>query len=380
MWINRTKLYQQIDQALNRSRITAILGPRQCGKTAIARQFASDKQCEYFDLEDPTDLRRLENPSLTLKPLQGLVIIDEIQKKPELFPLLRVLADRQPLLAKFIILGSASPDIIRQSSETLAGRIEFIHMSGFTLEEVHPKTMTPLWQRGGFPLSYLAQNEQDSFAWRENFIHTFLERDLRNFGIESPPAQLRRFWTMLAHMHGQIWNAAQLASSLGFSNMTARRYLDILNGAFMIRILQPWHENIKKRQVKSPKVYIQDSGLLHSLLEIRDSPSLQSHPKLGASWEGFAIDQIVRHFKVTSPYFWATHAGAECDLLVTLHGQRLGFECKYSDAPGTTRSMHIAIKELQLAHLYVIYPGPKAYPLQEKITALPLSQLDSVTI
>ncbi|UCF16386.1 MAG: ATP-binding protein [Phycisphaerales bacterium] len=380
MWIERPKLYQQIDRALSRARIVALLGPRQCGKTAMACHFATGKQTEYFDLEDPTDLRRLENPSLALRPLKGLVVIDEIQRKPELFPLLRVLADRKPLPAKFLILGSASPDIIRQSSETLAGRIEFVYMSGFTLEEVHTQQLASLWQRGGFPLSYLAQNDQDSTAWRENFIHTFLERDLRSFGIESPPAQLRRFWTMLAHMHGQVWNAAQLASSLGFSNMTARRYLDILNGAFMIRVLQPWYENIRKRQVKSPKVYIQDSGLLHSLLEIRDTRALQSHPKLGASWEGFAIDQIVRHFQIESPYFWATHAGAELDLLVTINGQRFGFECKYSDAPGTTRSMHIALKELKLKHLFVIYLGSKSYPLHDYITVVPLSKIDSCVV
>ena len=326
-------------------------------------------------MEDPTDARRLENPSLALEPLEGLVVIDEIQRKPELFQLLRVLADRRPLPARFLILGSASPDIIRQSSETLAGRIEFVYMSGFDLEEVGAGHLTPLWHRGGFPLSYLARNDADSAAWRDNFIHTFLERDLRGFGIESPPAQLRRFWTMLAHVHGQIWNAAQLAGSLGFSNMTARRYLDILNGTFLIRVLPPWHENIKKRQVKSPKVFIQDSGLLHSLLEIRDRRTLLGHPKLGASWEGFAIDQIVRYFQIRTPYFWATHAGADLDLLATLNGQRYGFECKYSDAPGATRSMHVAIEELQLEHLFVIHPGPKTYPLQEKITVVPLSRI-----
>lgn len=318
----------------------------------------------------------MENPSLALEPLEGLVVIDEIQRKPELFQLLRVLADRQPLPAKFLILGSASPDIIRQSSETLAGRIEFVYMSGFDLEEAGNEHLTTLWLRGGFPLSYLAQSDEDSAAWRDNFVHTFLERDLRTFGIESPPAQLRRFWTMLAHTHGQIWNAAQLAVSLGISNMTARRYLDILQGAYMVRVLQPWHENIRKRQVKSPKVFIQDSGLLHSLLEIRDSRTLLGHPKLGASWEGFAVDQILRHFQIPTPYFWATHAGAELDLLATLGGRRYGFECKYRDAPGTTRSMHVALKELQLEHLFVIYPGSTTYPLQEKITVVPLSRIE----
>ena len=376
MWVERKELYHQLDTALRRSRIAALLGPRQCGKTALARHLAAGRKTEYFDLEDPTDARRLENPSLALEPLEGLVVIDEIQRKPELFPLLRVLADRQPLPARVLILGSASPDIIRKSSETLAGRIEFVYMSGFDLEEVGAEHLTPLWQRGGFPLSYLAQTDEDSAAWRDSFIHTFLERDLRNFGIESPPAQLRRFWTMLAHTHGHIWNAAQLAVSLGFSNMTARRYLDILKGAYMIRVLQPWHENIKKRQVKSPKVFIQDSGLLHSLLDIRDQRTLLGHPKLGASWEGFALDQIVRYFQIRTPYFWATHAGAELDLLVTLDGQRYGFECKYRDAPGTTRSMHIALEELHLEHLFVIHPGSKTYPLQEKITVVPLSRIE----
>ncbi len=377
MWIERERLCQHIDTALRRSRITALLGPRQCGKTALARRFAVGKKAEYLDLENPTDVRRLENPSLVLEPLTGLVVIDEIQRQPELFSLLRVLADRQPLPAQFLILGSASPDIIRKSSETLAGRIEFVYMSGFDLEEVGAEHLTQLWQRGGLPLSYLAQTDEDSAAWRDNFISTFLERDLRSFGIESPPAQLRRFWTMLAHTHGQIWNAAQLAVSLGFSNMTARRYLDILQGAFMIRVLQPWHENIKKRQVKSPKVYLQDSGLLHSLLEIRDQRALLGHPKLGASWGGFALDQIIRCLRIRTPYFWATHAGAELDLLATIEGRRYGFECKYRDAPGTTRSMHIALAELQLEHLFVVYPGSKAYPLGEKITVVPLSGIES---
>ena len=376
MWIERRALYQQIETALGRSRIAALLGPRQCGKTALARHYATGKKTEYFDLEDPTDARRLENPLLALEPLDGLVVIDEIQRKPELFQLLRVLVDRQPLPARFFILGSASPDIIRHSSETLAGRIEFIYMSGFDLEEVGTQHLTQLWQRGGFPLSYLAQNDEDSAVWRDNFIHTFLERDLRNFGIESPPAQLHRFWTMLAHIHGRIWNAAQLATSLGLSSMTMRRYLDILQGAYMVRVLPPWHENIKKRQVKSPKVYIQDSGLFHSLIEIRDPRTLLLHPMLGASWEGFALDQIVRHFQVRTPYFWATHAGAELDLFFVIDGKRYGFEFKYSDAPGTTRSMHIALKELQMEHLFVIYPGLKAYPLQENITAVPLSQIE----
>jgi len=376
MWIEREALYQQIETALGRSRIAALLGPRQCGKTALARHYATGKKTEYFDLEDPTDARRLENPLLALEPLDGLVVIDEIQRKPELFQLLRVLVDRQPLPARFFILGSASPDIIRHSSETLAGRIEFIYMSGFDLEEVGTQHITQLWQRGGFPLSYLAQNNEDSAVWRDNFIHTFLERDLRNFGIESPPAQLHRFWIMLAHIHGQIWNAAQLATSLGLSSMTMRRYLDILQGAYMVRVLPPWHENIKKRQVKSPKVYIQDSGLFHSLIEIRDPRTLLRHPALGASWEGFALDQIVRHFQVRTPYFWATHAGAELDLFFTIDGKRYGFEFKYSDAPGTTHSMHIALKELQMEHLFVIYPGLKAYPLQENMTAVPLSQIE----
>ncbi len=376
MWIEREALYQQIETALGRSRIAALLGPRQCGKTALARHYATGKKTEYFDLEDPTDARRLENPLPALERLDGLVVIDEIQRKPGLFQLLRVLVDRQPLPARFFILGSASPDIIRHSSETLAGRIEFIYMSGFDLEEVGTQHITQLWQRGGFPLSYLAQNNEDSAVWRDNFIHTFLERDLRNFGIESPPAQLHRFWIMLAHIHGQIWNAAQLATSLGLSSMTMRRYLDILQGAYMVRVLPPWHENIKKRQVKSPKVYIQDSGLFHSLIEIRDPRTLLRHPTLGASWEGFALGQIVRHFQVRTPYFWATHAGAELDLFFTIDGKRYGFEFKYSDAPGTTHSMHIALKELQMEHLFVIYPGLKAYPLQENMTAVPLSQIE----
>ncbi len=375
-WIERHRLLKQVELALGRSRIVALLGPRQCGKTALARRFAAGRQTEYFDLEDPTDSRRLENPSLMLSPLEGLVVIDEIQRKPELSALLRVLADRQPLPARFLILGSASPDIIRQSSETLAGRLEFVYMSGFDLEEVGPEHLTSLWHRGGFPLSYLAGSDEDSAAWRDNFVYTFLERDLRSFGIESPPAQLHRFWTMLAHAHGQIWNATQIAVSLGLSSMTARRYLDILNGAYMVRVLQPWHENTKKRQVKSPKVFIQDCGLLHCLLEIRDGRTLMGHPKLGASWEGFAIEQICRCFGIRTPHFWATHAGAELDLLAMVDARRYGFECKYSEAPGTTRSMHVAIEELRLEHLFVVYPGSKTYPLAQKITAVPLRRLE----
>lgn len=375
MWIHREKLEKRIGTALQRSPIVALVGPRQCGKTALARRIANrtDENTNYFDLEYPPDLRSLEAPALTLENLRGLVVIDEIQRKPELFPILRVLADRENNPARFLILGSASPDLIRQGSESLAGRIEFVRMTGFSLQETGANTMNELWVRGGFPLSYLASSEDDSYVWRRNFLNTFLERDIRMIGIETPPKSLRRFWAMLATVHGEVWNASKLSASLGCSSMTARRHLDVMSGAYMVRVLQPWHENIKKRQVKSPKVYIRDSGLLHALLEIKDNTALASHIKRGSSWEGFALEQILQLVKIDSPYFWGVHSNVELDLLGVVNGKRYGFEFKCNDAPSKTRSMEVALQELGLHHLYVVYPGKRKYALTEKISASPLT-------
>jgi hypothetical protein len=299
-------------------------------------------------------------------------VIDEIQRRPGLFPILRVLSDRTPLSARFLILGSASPDLLRQSSESLAGRLEIISMGGFSLADVGVKAQAQHWLRGGFPLSFLAPSEKDSLAWRKNFIQTFLERDLPQLGIGAPAAMLLRFWTMLAHYHGHIWNAAEPARSLGISESTTRRYLDLLQGVFMVRQLSPWHANLKKRQVKSPKVYFRDSGLLHHLLGIRSPLELQMHPKVGASWEGYVIEEIVKAVEPDEAYFWATHGGAELDLLLLKSGRKLGVECKRVDAPRLSSSMRIALQDLELDRLAVIYPGDRQYPLADRVTAVPL--------
>jgi len=373
--IERAELKESVEAALRRSRVVALLGPRQCGKTTLAREFLDVESANYFDLEDPVSLARLEEPMTALRDLTGLVVIDEVQRRPDLFPVLRVLADRRPLPARFLILGSAAPDLLRQSSETLAGRLELISMGGLTLNEVGWEAQPRHWLRGGFPESFLAGADADSFVWRKNFIQTFLERDLPQWGIETSALTLSRFWTMLAHYHGQIWNAAEPAASLGVSQPTVRRYLDILSGVFMVRQLQPWHTNLKKRQVKSPKIYLQDSGLLHTLFSIRTEDELLTHPKMGASWEGYVIEQVIRAVEPDAAYFWATHNGAEIDLLLHGNGVLRGVECKRVDAPRLTPSMRIALEDLKLERLAVIYPGTKRYPLAEKIEAVPLSAL-----
>lgn len=285
-----------------------------------------------------------------------------------------MLADRPGKHARFLLLGSASPHLIKGVSESLAGRIGFVDLSGFQLREVGGRHRVQLWLRGGLPRSFLADSDSDSLGWRENFIRTFLERDIPQLGITIPAETLRRFWTMVAHCHGQVWNAAEFARSLGTAENTARRYLDILSGAYMIRVLPPWFENLKKRQVKAPKIYIRDSGLFHSLLQIPNLPELQGNPKIGASWEGFALDQIIHAFRVRNVYYWATHAGAELDLMVQIQGKRHGFEFKYADAPGRKRSMHIAIEDLRLEHLWVVYPGDQKYALDDRITVIPLNE------
>lgn len=373
--IERSSLLSSIKTALGRSRVVALIGPRQSGKTTLARQFVRPNSVNYFDLEDPVGLARLEQPMTALQDLQELVVIDEIQRRPDLFPILRVLADREDLPARFLILGSASPKLIRSSSESLAGRMETISISGFSLAEVGVDALQDHWLRGGFPLSFLAENDSDSFAWRKNFVQTFLERDLPRWGVQIPAGNLLRFWTMISHYHGQIWNAAEPARSMGVSEPTIRRYLDILQDVFMMRILQPWHTNLKKRQVKSPKVYFRDSGLLHALLGIRTHHDLQTHPKSGASWEGYVIEEAIKSMEPDEVYFWGTHNGAEIDLLLFRNGKRFGLECKRVDAPRLTPSMQIALEDLQLNHLAVIYPGERLYPLGEKVTAVPLSSL-----
>ena len=371
--IPRPQAYKNITKILELFPVAALLGPRQCGKTTLARIIAEKNPSTFFDLENPVDVARLSAPMSVLENIKGLVIIDEIQRKPELFELLRVLADRADNPAKFLILGSASPDMVKGASESLAGRIGFTDLSGFNLWEAGVENRDSLWVRGGFPNSFLAPDDNGSMVWRENFIRTFLERDIPQLGISIPSETLRRFWTMIAHYHGRVWNAAQFARSMGTSEITARRYLDILAGAYMVRVLPPWFENLRKRQVKAPKIYIRDSGIFHALLQLENLSDIQGHPMLGSSWESFALEHVVGAFNNRDIYFWATHAGAELDLLVMSKGKRYGFEFKYADAPGTTRSMRTAINDLSLEHLWVVYPGKEEYALDETISVIPVS-------
>lgn len=356
--------------------VVAILGPRQCGKTTLARQFISrapsSRPSHSLDLEDETDLARLETPKLALEGLRGLVVIDEIQRRPALFETLRVLADRRPLPARFLILGSASRELIRQSSESLAGRIGFLELPPFTAREVAARKLNAHWIRGGFPPSFLAASTDASRQWRKDYISTFLERDIPALGFRVPAGIMRRFWTMLAHYHGQVFNASEIGKSLGLSDDTMRRYLDILTGTFMIRRLSPWHENLKKRQVKLPKIYFRDSGIFHALLGAWTEAELRTHPKLGASWEGWAIEEAIRAHRATpeEAFFWATHNQAELDLLIARDGRRIGYEVKYTDAPRLTPSMRIASRDLKLDELVVLFPGKQSFPLAEKIRAI----------
>jgi predicted AAA+ superfamily ATPase len=373
--IERPELQQTIRDTLERSRVAALIGPRQCGKTTLARQFVFPSSVNYFDLEDPFSLARLDQPMTALQDLRGLVVIDEVQRRPELFPILRVLADRTPLPARFLILGSASPELLRQSSESLAGRISIITMSGFSLAEVGKDEQNQLWRRGGFPLSFTASSEEYSLEWRKDFVRTILERDIPQIGFNIPSTSLFRFWSLLAHYHGQIWNAAEAARTLNVGESSTRRYADLLQDLFMVRLLQPWYANLGKRQIKSPKVYLRDTGLLHYLLGIRTEQELLLHPRSGASWEGFAIEETIKAVLPDEAYFWATHSGAELDLLLIKNGQRIGVECKWVDAPRLTPSMRIADEDLGLSKLLVIYPGPHPYVLAENISAIPLARL-----
>jgi len=373
--INRPFYIDQLSRAVKRSPIVALLGPRQSGKTTLARMFGKEKRAIHFDLESQPDIRRLQNPELMLGSLQGLVVLDEIQVMPELFNVLRVLVDRPQNQARFLILGSASPQIMKNVSESLAGRVEFVELSGFDLRETGIDTWKSLWLRGGFPRSYLAKSNTDSLAWREGFIRTFLERDIPQLGITIPSPAMRRFWTMLAQYHGQTWNAQELSRSMGLSDKTVRSYLDILAGTFMVRQFQPWYENIGKRQVKAPKIYLRDSGILHGLLNLPDFNNLTAYPRVGASWEGFVLEQVLSTIKTPEAYFWSTYTGAEIDLLFMHQGRRYAIEAKYNEAPKITKSMHIALNDLNLKHLWIVYPGEQSYPVDKKITVWPLRKV-----
>jgi predicted AAA+ superfamily ATPase len=377
--LNRPYYLGKLKTAIRRSPVTALLGPRQCGKTTLARLLAKEQKATFFDLESLPDQRRLQNPEMVLGALDGLVILDEIQLVPDLFQVLRVLVDRPNSKAKYLILGSASPVIIKSVSETLAGRVEFIELNGFDLSETGAAKWESLWLRGGFPRSFLADSEADSLAWREGFIRTFLERDIPQLGINIPMTALRRFWTMLAHYHGQTWNAAELSRSMGLSDKTVRSYLDILTGAFMVRQLIPRYENLSKRQVKAPKIYFRDTGLLHSLLDITDQPALLGHPRSGASWEGFALEQIVQSLHPSQAYYWGVHGSAELDLLFMKQGKRYGIEIKFSEAPSITTSMRTAIDDLSLKHLWIVYPGRHAHDIDKKISLLPITDLETLS-
>jgi len=379
MPIQRLQHTQAVSHLLTRNPVVAILGARQVGKTTLARHLADLRQgpSTHFDLEHPSHLARLADPMLALGDLRGLVVLDEIQRYPGLFPILRVLADRPRIKTRFLVLGSASPTLLRQGSESLAGRIAFYNLPGFSLSEVGHKKLETLWVRGGFPRSFLAPAATDSLAWRLAFIQTFLERDLPQLGLSIPARTLHRFWSMLAHYHGQIWNASEFSRSFGVADTTVRNYLDILAATFMVRQLSPWIENLRKRQVKSPKIYLTDSGLLHAMLNLKTKSEIEGHPKLGASWEGFIVEALIQHLGARNDqcFFWATHAGAELDLLVFQGRHRYGFEIKRTTAPQMTRSMHSALADLRLTRLDVIHAGNETFPLAKKVRAVASGQI-----
>jgi hypothetical protein len=368
----------RLQEGVRVSPVTALLGPRQCGKTTLARAVVPPGGENYFDLENPRDLARLGSPQTALEGLRGIVVLDEIHRRPDLMPLLRVLADRRPPPCRFLLLGSASPDLIRNASETLAGRIHFVPMGGFTLDEVGLSAMRSLWLRGAFPAAFLAANERASLKWREDFIQTFLERDMPQLGFRFPAMTLRRFWTMVAHYHGQTWNGSEIGASLGVSHHAVRRHLDALTGAYMLRQIPPWCANVGKRIVKSPKVYLRDTGLLHALLGINDAPALSAHPKIGASWEGFVIEQILAWAGDRDACFWGTYSRAELDLLLVRKGRNWGFEIKYQDAPTLTRSMASALADLNLERLWVVYPGDRRYSIHPRAECIGIDALPDV--
>jgi len=377
--IQRVREIKILKERLKSNPVVALLGPRQCGKTTLARQFVrklANSRIHFFDCEDHRDLSKLDNPMLVLEQCTGTVVIDEIQRRRELFPALRVLVDQNPA-RRFLILGSASRDLISQGSETLAGRISFVELGGFGFHDIKRQDYRKLWIRGCFPRSFLARSEKTSVQWRKDFIQTFLERDIPSLGISIPAQTLRRFWMMLSHYHGQLFNASELGRSFSIADTTVRRYLELLSGTFVIRQLQPWFYNTKKRLVKRPKIYFRDSGLLHIFMAVNSESELMNHPRLGASWEGFALEQVLTclDLREEEAFFWAVHTGAELDLVFVRHGRLCGVEIKYNEAPKVTRSMLSALSELNLAHLFVVYPGEDTYPLESKITVVGLLQL-----
>ena len=374
----RRNSVEAIRTALGRASVVVLAGPRQCGKTTLARQFLDPDSVNYFDLESPASLARLDEPMTALEPLRGLVVIDEVQLRPELFPVLRVLVDRTPSPARFLVLGSASGGLLRQTSESLAGRTERVLLGGFTANETADHSsdaQATLWRRGGLPRSFLAEREEDSVAWRREYIQTLLERDFPQWGVSVPAAAMGRFWTMLAHYHGQTWNAAEPARALGVRPAVVARYLDALTDAMMVRQLQPWFANIKKRQVKAPKIYIRDSGLLHQLLGIATEKALLTHPRMGASWEGFVIEQVLSTEAHDEAFFWATHQGAEMDLVLRRGDTLYGIECKFADAPRVTPSIRNALTDIGLARVAILYPGTRRFPLSDRAEAVPLEAL-----
>ncbi len=373
--IERKDILQDIHKAIKRGRIVSLLGPRQSGKTTLARNFAQPGSSTYFDLEDPVDSAKLAQPKNALVDLKGIVVIDEVQRQADLFPILRVLADRVPLPAKFLLLGSAAPTLNTHISESLAGRVERIRIGGFSLKEVGMVKYEKLWLRGGLPKAFLARTDEESFVWRKEYIESFVSRDLPFYGVSLPPLTILRYWIMLAHYHGQIFNANEIARSLGINEVTVKRYLDVLSGVFMMRQLQPWFANIKKRQVKAPKVYFYDTGILHGLLGIKTREDLLAHPKHGASWEGYVIEEVIHSVAPDEVYYWATHQGAEIDLVLFKGGKMYGVEIKRQDAPTMTPSMRIALEDLKLERIAVIYPGEKRYELHKKVSVIPFDKV-----
>ena len=373
--IARSAAAARLKTALEENPVCALLGPRQCGKSTLAREFSDGREVRWFDLEDSGDRAALRQPELALSPLRGLVVIDEVQREPGLFASLRPLADRRGAPARFLVLGGAAPTIVRGVSESLAGRVGFVDLGGLNLAEVGPKARDALWLRGGFPRSFLATTDPASARWRSDFLRTFLEQDLPQLGVRTAAETLRRFWTMIAHFHGQVWNGAEFARALSASEPTARHYLDLLCGTYMVRRLQPWHTNLGKRELKAPKIYVRDSGLLHRLLGITDRDSLLSHPKLGASWEGFALEQILAACGAEDTYYWATHNGAELDLVLFRRGKAWGVEFKVGDGPTMTKSLQIALGDLKLERAWIVHAGTKTYPVNERVDALPLHKL-----